>query len=944
MSLVSSSSNLVYNDKQYLSSLNKKVMTLPRIEHPSKLINEQDKHTLDIRGKSRDGFGDGKLIRSETSTPELTYHRGRRRSSSLRNSSKSSIYSEPLSQIPENVNVIYGEDRDKVRLPIFGHRTDSRLSSNDSENDKESSIGTSRFTIDELETILKEKVRTQIHDIKTKFRHVSDFDSNGKISRQALQHLVATIFGTQIQIAPNQIEKLLEKLHLKHFNKISFDEFLNSLLHGEQQLSSDLSRQSSKSQEFLTKRTAAQMFIILKDKVRTKHKDLVNLCPSLDGGPLTRIFKTQFHNTLIDMGYRMNDKEFDKLWDKFDTDGFHAIHSDKFLKRLTNEEFLNETPSIPTSETHDQQTAILKATHMKSSHSDSQLKISRLHSSRDQLDENQIELWLHHKFPRGYSDLERSCQRSDMKQTGTLSRDQFVEQLKQYGLILDGNILESFLKRFNIDLTLTNGLVPYKDVINAFKQRSDSPKKQINHENSFKNNEEYRQTSLEKQIDYLLSINYDKIRDELTRLDNLNNGTINTNDMKSLIEDLLEFPLRPDEYYQLIKQFPMDQYGKIKYKDYLKQVLDRTNSSQQQQQQEDKLPIIPQWEYMRSKNIRESLNQEHIKNKKREKQNDFNEHDKQKTRSIEQLREILKIIIRNRYKDIEDEFKKLDRGSYGELTQDLLYDLFKNLDVKPEISRSEIVLLWSRCHLKENGHLDFYQFLREFGYSKRSAHFPNAKQNPPKRGDADFLLTSRKLYGDSVLVHGTALNAIRSNWDQLRKEFAQLDPYKTGFVQSDEFDEILTELCSSVNQDDLDMLKYRFETKHDSRMNYVRFLKHHAPLSELVDEIELPTRKTFITNDDYSPKITINRSNENQLENKIRQKLRDSYKELRRSFKQHDPTNHGSIPIQIFKKILHQFKCTLNDEEFYQLASQLDIKMDGNINYNYFIQQYVKNY
>ncbi|CAF4862297.1 unnamed protein product, partial [Rotaria magnacalcarata] len=48
-----------------------------------------------------------------------------------------------------------------------------------------------------------------------------------------------------------------------------------------------------------------------------------------------------------------------------------------------------------------------------------------------------------------------------MKQTGTLSRDQFVEQLKQYGLILDGNILESFLKRFNIDLTLTNGLVPY---------------------------------------------------------------------------------------------------------------------------------------------------------------------------------------------------------------------------------------------------------------------------------------------------------------------------------------------------------------------------------------------------------------------------------------------------------------------------------------------------
>jgi len=40
---------------------------------------------------------------------------------------------------------------------------------------------------------------------------------------------------------------------------------------------------------------------------------------------------------------------------------------------------------------------------------------------------------------------------------------------------------------------------------------------------------------------------------------------------------------------------------------------------------------------MRSKNIRESLDQEHIKNKKREKQNDFNENDQQKSRSIEQV-------------------------------------------------------------------------------------------------------------------------------------------------------------------------------------------------------------------------------------------------------------------------------------------------------------------
>jgi hypothetical protein len=81
---------------------------------------------------------------------------------------------------------------------------------------------TLRIVIDELETILREKVRSQIQDVRTKFHHTADFDSNGNISREALQHIIASIFGTQRQIGPNQIDKFEERLHLKHLNKIRF--------------------------------------------------------------------------------------------------------------------------------------------------------------------------------------------------------------------------------------------------------------------------------------------------------------------------------------------------------------------------------------------------------------------------------------------------------------------------------------------------------------------------------------------------------------------------------------------------------------------------------------------------------------------------------------------------------------------------------------------------
>jgi len=48
---------------------------------------------------------------------------------------------------------------------------------------------------------------------------------------------------------------------------------------------------------------------------------------------------------------------------------------------------------------------------------------------------------------------------------------------------MEGNLLDFFLKKLNIDLTLTNGSIPYRDVINAFKQKSDPTKKRINADN-----------------------------------------------------------------------------------------------------------------------------------------------------------------------------------------------------------------------------------------------------------------------------------------------------------------------------------------------------------------------------------------------------------------------------------------------------------------------------
>lgn len=88
--------------------------------------------------------------------------------------------------------------------------------------------------------------------------------------------------------------------------------------------------------------------------------------------------------------------------------------------------------------------------------------------------------------------------------------------------------------------------------------------------------------------------------------------------------------------------------------------------------------------------------------------------------------------------------------------------LFSRFDIKPEISRGEIRDLWRTFITNTDRTLEYLQFIRHFGFSLRSATFPNAKINPPRRGDADFMMRSRKLNCDSDMLHDSLRAKVRT--------------------------------------------------------------------------------------------------------------------------------------------------------------------------------------
>jgi hypothetical protein len=73
--------------------------------------------------------------------------------------------------------------------------------------------------IDEIMVILKERIRTSFHEIKTKFKN-GDPDGKGVVSKDAFAHILAAILGPSRPMGHQQYQKLLERLEFKNKNLI----------------------------------------------------------------------------------------------------------------------------------------------------------------------------------------------------------------------------------------------------------------------------------------------------------------------------------------------------------------------------------------------------------------------------------------------------------------------------------------------------------------------------------------------------------------------------------------------------------------------------------------------------------------------------------------------------------------------------------------------------
>ncbi|KAM9330416.1 EF-hand calcium-binding domain-containing protein 6-like [Gastrophryne carolinensis] len=858
---------------------------LPVIEHPLSRLGDPD--TLSLRGVSRAGAAkheeeEGQHSRRNLHTASTSYS-DRRLLTPLRH------------DIPSGVEVTLAADQTKTRLPIFGQRADiaSRAESRGSTASSKSSVvsrpGTQlRLEVDELEHVLREKMRSGGYfGLRQLFKN-NDPEGKGQVSRDILLMMLTKFLGRLVN--SRQLQQLLLRLKLHEKTIIKFEEFYAAIRDpfpsGRPTWLDPINRKPDEKALM----TASQVHTQLKTK--RKLTDLSELIS--EKKPDARLLPPEFRELLTQLGLHLEDEEFNKLFKRYDVDGTGVIKGEILIKRLgkeiQNQSFSNDNRKEPSREM-------------------SRAELERKASLN-------IEKWLKDKFREGFRNMKEEFEIHDPQRIGKVEKENFLEVLEKFDLHLKEEHFDLFLARCGLEKSLSG--ISYMDFLRHFQDRSEkgmthkilsNPKHRFHREGAISPRSTL--TSVEARLANLFQSDFLALLATFEKIDKYHKNVISQQEFRAAIESRFGVEITDEDFEQLLDRIPLDVDGNVRYSHFMAMF--------------DSGRGVPS--LFDEKSLGSSALEE--------------EREHKYGRTTEQLFKIIKSLIHKNYAAVEKAFEELDEMNSRRLSQETMYFLLKRFDIQPGVTRGEIRRLWSTFITNQDKTLDYLEFVRHFGYSPESACYPNAKISPPKKGDGDFKIRSKKLNCDSDILIDNVRAKVEYLWDDLRTEFEDLDPYHTGCVSKEEFKDLLAELCVQLNAYEHEMLAKKFETNGDGRVCYIDFLQPFVPRRQALktktnmEAVMQSSREENVPSECHPLGLET-------LTSRMRKKLQGEWKTLRRAFKKLDMNNSGYLSLPEFRSVLKLCNFVLDEDEVYHIMSKYDQNMDGRINYKSFLEHTCK--
>ncbi|XP_051883690.1 EF-hand calcium-binding domain-containing protein 6-like [Pristis pectinata] len=764
-----------------------------------------------------------------------------------------------------------------------------------------------RLKIDELQYLLHEKIRSGgFYTLKQLFQ-ANDPIGRGHVTREVLL-TVLTRFLKRF-IATNEFYHLLLRLKLNEKAIITFENFY---LHFKEQEPKgypawmDPVKRPNESKML----SSTQAHLQLKAMVKERPMELRDLFTKMDNG---RMLATTFQNALHQLGIEMEQEEFKKLLKRYDPNNSGTVKADSLMRIL----------GFQAKSDHDEgwnkiSSALGKTKRFRLSEHQPRLSgRNRTKAEKERKLTLDIENWLKEKFREGFKSMKTDFCYYDQDNSGKVTRENFLRVLKVFDLRLKEDQLNIFLVRCGLQEDAPN--INYIEFLHNFQDRSENgvPHRIITDENHRFNKfssfgSQSSVTALEAKLMNLLHYEFLSLLGIFHKIDNKKLDVISQQEFWAVLNSRFGINMTDEEMNYLMNRIPLDHQGNVKYLEFMS-MFDSCKGAKS---------------LLGDKSMMTNLSKE----QPAKKEHSFG-------RTTDQISKIIQNLLKKHYRMVEESFNKLDTMNTKQLSPESMYQLMKQFDIHPPISRDEVSKLWSTLITSQNNSLDFHQFVRHFGFSPKSACFPNAKICPPVKGDSDFLIRSKKLNCDTDIIEDNLQAKIQLLLDDLWTSFRELDQFNSGFVSKEEFKDILMVLCVALNDQACEMITSKFD-HGQNRISYVEFLQ---PFEDRRKSFKLDNLKT---QKQLHPEFAVYTESMHKglgtITEKLRKKLAGNWKTLDRVCKKLDYASTGFLTLPEFRSVLQLCNIVLDEEEMYQLMSKYDEDMDGKIKYTKLINKIFK--
>ncbi|THD26927.1 hypothetical protein D915_002267 [Fasciola hepatica] len=632
--------------------------------------------------------------------------------------------------------------------------------------------------------------------------------------------------------------------------------------------------------------------------------------------PVPMIEANAFAERISQLGFKLSKMEFLKIWKRFDPDSHGRVSRESILRHLCLDSQIDELCFS--------KTAVKKSEHRKCP------------SAEDLI------TWLTRRFRTGFRKLlavlakSRACvDDNDSVPEHLISTDAFAKGLKCLHLPeLSSCHVRRFFDRFGMKST-SNGLFPLHELLRHFQDRSQAGVAhhlfstsylplalQDSHSASGGDNEQITFRKLEREIISMFHGEFLTFLNAFRDLDTRKRGTISAVSMRSLLKTQFGFDYSEQEFRDILERLPLDSEGEIQYAEFMRH-FDSTSSSLNTLFDEKGFSGQQQ-DFQTSRYSEDSA-------KPRP-----NEPPQQTVRrSVEQLHTIIQERVRELAEQVEKRFQEIDVYNSGRINLEQFHRLLQCLHIEPEITLGELRILWPTLFTGVKQMITLHEFLRHFLYNKLDAAYPNSKLVPPRLGDADLRPCSKRLNGVTCLLKDSLRSKIDLYYPRLLEELTNMDTEHSGYIHSDQFGTVLSEMCPSLTTDEIMELTQKYKLKKDGTICYLEMLKPFAHKRERwqahttwIRAHEKCSRPLYRIQ--QAPSLT-------DLFPRLGMKKRIphlQWNRMRRSMQKADQDGLGRVDAPVFREILREGTGVyLTDEQVYELLTSLDSDLTGTLPY-----------